>query len=105
MLRRFLGWLRSWSGDMDWSLMDEEIDMKDVYAQFGQTFSFGVNVEGNLANLILTADFVKRKFEEAKKAGGSIYDAYTMGRMLDEYLVEQHTKTFGQFISRKGGIK
>ena len=105
MLRRLWGCLRSSSGDMDWSLMDEEIDMKDVYAQFGQTFSFGVNVEGILANLILTADFVKRMYEEAKKAGGPIYDSYTMGRMLEEYLAEQHDKTMGRLINSKGGVK
>jgi hypothetical protein len=105
MLRRLWGWLRSWSGDMDWSLMDEEIDMKDVYAQFGLTFSHGCNVEGVLANLILTADFVKRMYDESKKAGKPIYDRYTMGKKLEEYLAEQHAKTFGQLISRKGGIK
>jgi hypothetical protein len=90
---------------MEWSLMDEEIDMKDVYAQFGLTFSHGVNVEGILANLILTADFVKRMYEESKKAGKPIYDRYTMGRKLEEYLDEQHEKTMGRLIGNKGGVK
>ncbi|WP_316230867.1 hypothetical protein [Bradyrhizobium sp. SZCCHNR1051] len=85
--------------------MDEEIEMKDVYAQFGQTFSFGVNVEGILANMILTADFIKRMREEAKQNGGPKYDAYTIGRMLDDYLAEQHDKTMGQLIKAKGGVK
>ncbi|WP_316204389.1 hypothetical protein [Bradyrhizobium sp. SZCCHNS3051] len=35
----------------------------------GLTFSHGCNDEGVLANLILTADFVKRMYEESKKAG------------------------------------
>jgi len=90
---------------MDWSRMDDELEMKDVYAQFGQTFSFGVNVEGVLSNLILTADFIKRMREEAKANGGPKYDAYTMGRMLDDFLAEQHEKTMGQLIKAKGGVK
>jgi hypothetical protein len=85
--------------------MDEEIDIKDVYAQFGLTFSHGVNVEGILANLILTADFVKRMYDESKKAGKPIYDRYTMGRKLDEYLDEQHEKTMGHLLNAKGGVK
>lgn len=104
-LRRLWRWFRSWSGDMDWPLMDEEIDMKDVYAQFGLTFSHGVNVEGILANLILTADFVKRMYDESKKAGKPIFDQYTMARMLDDYLAEQHDKTMGRLIGKKGGVK
>lgn len=104
-IRRFWRWLRSRSDDMEWSLMDEEIDMKDVYAQFGLTFSHGVNVEGVLANLILTADFVKRTYDESKKAGKPIYDRYTMGHKLEEYLTEQHEKTMGQLMSRRGGVK
>jgi hypothetical protein len=105
MLRRLWGWIRSWTGDNDWSLMDDELEMKDVYAQFGQTFSFGVRVEGVLANLILTADFIKRMREEAKANGGPKYDVYTMGRMLDDYLAEQHDQTMGQLIKAKGGVK
>jgi len=88
-----------------WWLMGDGDDMKDVYAHFGLTFSHGCNVEGILANLILTVDFVKRMYEESKKAGKPIYDRYTMGHKLEEYLAEQHAKTFGQLISRKGGIK
>jgi len=104
-IRRFWRWLRSLSDDMEWSLMSEEIEMKDIYAQFGLTFSHGCNVEGVLANLILTADFVKRMYDESKKAGKPIYDRYTMGRKLEEYLDEQHEKTMGQLMSRRGGIK
>lgn len=85
--------------------MDEEIDIKDVCAQFGLTFSHGVNVEGIPANLILTADFVKRMYDESKKAGKPIYDRYTMGRKLDEYLDEQHEKTMGRLLNAKGGVK
>jgi hypothetical protein len=85
--------------------MDEEIDIKDVYAQFGLTFSRGANVEGILANLILTADFVKRMYDESKKAGKPIYDRYTMGRRLDEYLDEQHEKTMERLLNAKGGVK
>lgn len=110
-LRRFWRWVRSWSDDdIEWSVTAEEeveeIDMKDVYAQFGLTFSHAVNVEGILANLILTADFVKRMYDESKAAGKPIYDRYTMGRMLDDCLAEQHDKTMGALIDRKrGGIK
>ena len=85
--------------------MSEEIEMKDVYAQFGLAFSHGVNVEGVLANLILTADFVKRMYDESKKAGKPIYDRYTMALKLDQYLAEQHEKTMGRLIGKKGGIK
>ncbi|WP_157789105.1 hypothetical protein [Bradyrhizobium japonicum] len=35
----------------------------------GLTVSHGCNDEGVLANLILTADFVKRMYEGSKKAG------------------------------------
>lgn len=85
--------------------MAEDIDMKDFYAQFGQAFSFGVNVECVLANAILTADFVKRMYEESKKAGKPIYDRYTMALKLDQYLAEQHDKTMGKLVGKKGGIK
>ena len=83
----------------------DDVDMKDVYAQFGQTFAHGVNVESILANLILTADFVKRMYDESKKAGKPIYDRYTMARKLDDYHAEQHAKTMGRLIGNKGGVK
>lgn len=94
-----------WLWRVFWWLMGDEDDMKDVYAHFGLTFSHGCNVEGVLANLILTADFVKRMYEESRKAGKPIYDQYTMAHKLEEYLAGQHAKTFGQLISRKGGVK
>src|SRR3569833_331080 len=94
-----------WLWRVLWRLMGDGDDMKDVYAHFGLTFSHGCNIEGILANLILTTDFVKRMYEESKKAGRPIYDRYTMAKKLEEYLAEQHAKTFGQLLSRKGGIK
>jgi hypothetical protein len=104
-LRRLRRWLRSWFDRTEEWLMSDDIDMNDVYAQFGLTFSQGVNVEGVLANMILTADFVKRMYTESKKAGKPIYDRYTMGFKLEEYLAEQHGKTMGQLIKRDGGVK
>ena len=94
-----------WLCGFFWWLMVDRYDMKDMYAEFGLTFSHGVNVEGVLANMILTADFVKRMHAESKKAGKPIYDRYTMAKKLDEYLAEQHDKTMGQLVNRKGGIK
>ncbi len=64
-----------------------------------------MNVEGVLANLILTADFVKRMYDELKKAGEPIYDRYTMGRKLDEYLEEQHAKDHSAPLNARGGVK
>ena len=75
--------------------------MKDMYAHFGLTFSHGCNVEGVLANLILTADFVKRMYEGSKKAGKPIYDQYTMAHKLEEYLAEQHAKTSASSLAEK----
>ena len=89
-------------------MSEETDDLKDIYAQFGLTFSHGCNVENILANLIVTADFVKMVVTESKKAGKPIYDRYETVRKFDEYLDKQHGKTMGALIGsekRPGGVK
>jgi hypothetical protein len=86
----------------------EPVDMKDVYAQFGVTFSHGCNIENILANIIVTSDFVKMVAIESKKAGKPIYDRYETVQKFDEYLAKQHGKTMGALVGgpkRPGGIK
>src|SRR5437868_14613581 len=89
-------------------MSDETDNLKDVYAQFGRTFSHGCNIEGILANVILTADFVKRVVTESRKAGKPIYDQYETVRQLNDYLGKQHGKTMGELVGsekRPGGLK
>jgi hypothetical protein len=90
-------------------MSEETDDLKDIYAQFGLTFSHGNNVENILANLILTTDFVKMVVEESKKAGKPIYTREQMSREFDLYLAKQHKKTMGALIGgperRPGGLK
>lgn len=90
------------------SMSDEPEDLKDVFAHFGLTFSRGCSIEGVLANLILTADFVKNVLSESKKAGKPIYTQHEAAQKLEEYLDKQHTKTMGKLIGgerRPGGVK
>jgi hypothetical protein len=89
-------------------MSEEADDLKDIYAQFGLTFSHGCNVEGILANMILTADFVKMVLIESKKAGKPIYSPEETVRKLDEYQDKQHSKTMGMLVGgdkRPGGVK
>lgn len=107
LIRRLWHRFRSRSDDTEEPLMSEETDdLKDAYAQFGLTFSHGCNVEGILASLILTSDFVKMVVTESKKAGKPIYSPRV--RKLDEYRDKQLGKTMGQLIGgpkRPGGVK
>jgi hypothetical protein len=108
-IRRLWRWLPSRSGHTEETPMSEEADdLKDTYAQFGLTFSHGCNVENILANLIVTADFVKMVVTESRKAGKPIYDRDEMVRKFDEYLDKQHGKTMGALVGsdkRPGGVK
>jgi len=89
-------------------MSDGKDDLKDAYAQFGLTFSHGCNIEGILANLILTSDFVKTVLTESKKAGKPFYEPDEAAHKLEEYLGKQHAKTMGALIGsdkRADGVK
>lgn len=77
-------------------------DLKDVYAQFGLTFSHGCNVESVLANMILAADFVKHVVTESRKAGKPIYTQDECGKKFDEFLTKKHRDVMGTLVR---GIK
>src|ERR1700730_3599608 len=77
-------------------------DLKDVYAQFGLTFSHGCNVEAILANVIHASDFVKNVVAESRNAGKPIYTKDECGRRFDDFLIKQHKQTMGKLV---GGIE
>lgn len=99
-------WLRWVWHRITWWLMGA--DLKDIYAQFGQTFSFGCHLESTLANLILVSDYAKKVLDEAR-ANGHEKSAYEIGRGFDDYLTKQHSKTMGALIGgpnrKPGGVK
>lgn len=81
---------------------DSGDDLKDVYAQFGLTFSHGCTVEAVLANVILASDFVKTVITECRRAGKPIYTKDECGSRFDDFLAKQHRQMMGKLV---GGIK
>ena len=77
-------------------------DLKDVYAQFGLTFSHACSVEAALANVILASDFVKSVITESKKAGKPIYTLEECSQRFDDFMAKQHERMMGKLV---GGIK
>jgi hypothetical protein len=77
-------------------------DLKDIYAQFGLTFSHACDVEAILANVILTSDFVKKVVVESKKAGKPIYTQEECASHFDDFLAQEHKQMMGKLV---GGIK
>lgn len=80
--------------------------LRDVYAQFGLTFSHACNVEAVLANAILASDFVRRVITESQKAGKPIYNKNELGNRFEEFLAKRHREMMGNLVQGiKGLIK
>jgi hypothetical protein len=83
---------------------DSEHDLKDVYAQFGLTFSHACSVEATLANTILASDFVKNAITESKKSGKPIYTMEELSRRFEEFLAKQHRRMMGKLVGGINGL-
>jgi hypothetical protein len=79
-------------------------DLKDIYAQFGLTFSHACNVEAILANAILASDFVKNAITESRKAGKPIYTSDECARRFDDFLAKQRGQMMGKLVRGVKGL-
>jgi len=116
VMRRITNFFQGIDGQLDQSTIDAECDppienrqengddLKDVYAQFGLTFSHACNVEAILANAILASDFVKNVITESRRAGKPIYTSNECARRFDDFLAKQHGQMMGELVRGVKGL-
>jgi hypothetical protein len=77
---------------------DEEI--KALLAYFGSAYYLACGIEAELANALVTMDFVTGVLKDARANGKSTFSQAEYEARFDSYLAEQHRETMGGLIRR-----